>query len=139
MESDEGDVRGSRFRELNSSSGERSSRSQSRSPREWSSRSWSPSRSRTRSRSRSRGHSRSRRHCSGRSSEAAVEEAKLLMESDIIKFCDVHKLDLLVSTCVKCRLVSRSVGRTVLHELIRMMKAKTVSDSDIPSTAGRYT
>ena len=69
---------------------------------------------------------------------AAVEEAKLLMEQDVIKFCDKHKLNLLASSCIKCRLVSRSVGCTVLPELIRMMKAKAVSDSDIPSAVERY-
>ena len=128
----------SRFRELSSSSGEQSSRTLSRSPPHGSSRSrsCSASRSRTRSRSRSRGHSRSRRGTGH--SEAAVEEAKLLMETDIIKFCDTHKLDLLVSSCVTCRLVSRSVGRAVLPELIRLMKAKAAADSDIPSAAEHY-
>ena len=60
------------------------------------------------------------------------------METNIIKFCDIHKLDLLVSSCVKCRLVSRSVGRTVLPELIRLMRAKAATDSDIPSAAEHY-
>ena len=72
-------------------------------------------------------------------SEAATEEAKLLSESDVINFCDVHKLDLQVSSCVKCRLVSRSVGRAVFPELIRLMKAKAAGDSDIPSAAECYT
>ena len=140
MESDKGDMCGSRFRELDSNESytERSSQSRSRSPREWS-RSRSPSRSRTRSRSRYRGHSRSLRHCSGCSSEAAVEEARLLMEQDVIKFCDEHKLDVLASSCVKCHLVSRCVVKAVLPELIRLMKAKAVSNSDIPSAAKRYT
>ena len=60
------------------------------------------------------------------------------MEQDVIKFCDEHKLDLLASSCIKCRLVSRSMGKAVLPELIRLMKAKASSDSDIPSAAERY-
>ena len=67
-----------------------------------------------------------------------MEEAKLLLESDIIKFCDVHKLDLQVSSCVNSRLVSRSVGHAVLPELIRLMKAKAATDPDIPSAVERY-
>ena len=69
---------------------------------------------------------------------AAVEEAKLLMESDVIKFCDTHRLDLQVTDCVKCRLVSRSVGRSVLPELIKLMKAKDDTDTGVPSAAERY-
>ena len=93
----------------------------------------SPSRSRSRSGSRGRSRSRRTEPC-----VAAVEEAKLLMESEVIKFCDIHRLDLQVTDCVKCRLVSRSVGRSVLPELIRLMRAKDGADSGIPSAAGRY-
>ena len=107
----------------------------SRSPSGGGCRSRSPSRSRTRSRSRSRGHSRSRR---AGCSEATNEEANLLLESDVIKFCDVNKLDLLISSCVKYRLVSRSIGCAVLPELIRLMKAKAAGDASIPSAADRY-
>ena len=60
------------------------------------------------------------------------------MECDIIKFCDKHKLDLLASSCLKSRLVSRSMGKAVLPELIRLMKVKASTDSDIPSAAERY-
>ena len=91
LDSMEGDEpTGSRFRELSSSSGE-CFRSHSRS-HSGSSRSWSRSPSRTRYRS--RGCSRSRRGSGG--SDAAVEEAKLLLEANVIKFCDTHKLDLLL-------------------------------------------
>ena len=59
------------------------------------------------------------------------------MESDVIKFCEEHKLDLQTSSCLKCRLVSRSVGKAVLPEFLRLMKAKASFDS-IPSAAERY-
>ena len=136
----------SRFKELTLDEGEysgeyRSSESGSRSPSGERHRSWSPWRRRTRSRSRSRRsrrRSRSRRSSSRADhSEAAVEEAKLLMESDVIKFCEKHKLEMQVSSCLKCRLVTRSVGNAVLSELLRLMKAKASSDS-IPSAAERY-
>ena len=89
----------------------------------------------SRSRSGSRGRSGSRRT---EPCVAAVEEAKLLMESEVIKFCGTHRLDLLVTDCVRCRLVSRTGGRSVLPELIRLMRAKDGADSGIPSAAGRY-
>ena len=60
------------------------------------------------------------------------------METNVIKFCDVHKFDLIVSSCVTCSLVSWSVGRSILPELIRLMKEKVVTGSDIPSAAERY-
>ena len=102
MDSDESD----RFRELGSEEdyNGHSSRSQSRSR-------ISRSRSRSSSRSRSRSGRRSglRRHTgqSGHSSEAAMEEACLLVEQDMVKLCDTHKLDIQPGAdCVKCRLVS---------------------------------
>ena len=67
-------------------------------------------------------------------SEAAVEEAKLLMESDVIKFCEDHKLEMQAPSCLKCWLVSRSMGKAILPELLRLMKAKASPDS-IPSAA----
>ena len=70
--------------------------------------------------------------------DAVAEEAKLLLESDVIKFCEEHSLDVQPSSCLKCKLVTRSVGKAVLPELIRLKKAKdSVSDS-IPSAAERY-
>ena len=59
------------------------------------------------------------------------------MESDVIKFCEEHKLDLQVSSCLKCWLVLRSVGKAVLPELLRLMKAKAAPHF-IPSAAERY-
>ena len=59
------------------------------------------------------------------------------MESDVISFCEVHKLDLDVTSCLKCRLVERSVGKAVLPEFLRLMKAKAAPDF-IPSAAERY-
>ena len=67
-----------------------------------------------------------------------MEEAWLLVEQDMVKFCDVHNLNLEVSSCVKCHLVSWTVGKAILHEVIRLMKAKASSTSDILSTAERY-
>ena len=69
---------------------------------------------------------------------AAVEEAWLLVEQDMVKFCDIHNLDLLASSCVKYHLVSRTVGRAILPEVIRLMKAKAAANVDIPSAAERY-
>ena len=67
-----------------------------------------------------------------------MEEARLLVEQDMVKFCDDHKLDLLTSSCVKCHLVSRTVGRAILPKVIRLMKAKAASNADIPSAVERY-
>ena len=60
------------------------------------------------------------------------------MESDVIKFCDEHNLDVQASECLKCRLVSRSVGKAVLPELLRWMKAKASDSNSIPSATVRY-
>ena len=59
------------------------------------------------------------------------------MESDVIMFCEVHKLDLDVASCLKCWLVKRSVRKVVLPEFLRLMKAKAAPDF-IPSAAERY-
>ena len=128
-----------RFRELGSDEdyyGGRSSRSRSRSRRV----SYSRSRSPSRSRSRSRRHSESRCHTGQSSSSAtAVEEACLLVEQDMVKLYDTRKLDIQPGAdCVKCRLVSRTVGRNVLPEVIKLLRAKAASTTDIPSTAERY-
>ena len=105
-------------------------------------RSWSRTRLRSRS-GRSRRRSISRRSRSRRSSsrvghDAAVEEARLLLESDIIRFCDQHKLDLQASSCQTCKLVTRSVGKAVLPELLKLKGAKDSASESIPSTAERY-
>ena len=71
-------------------------------------------------------------------SDATVEEAKLLLESDIIKFCEEHNLEIQASSCLKCRLVTRSVGKAVLPELLRIKKAKNSKSDSIPSAAERY-
>ena len=68
-----------------------------------------------------------------------MEEAQLLVEQDMVKFCDVHNLDLLASSCVKCCLVSRTVGRAILPEVIRLMKAKAATNIDVLSATERYT
>ena len=70
--------------------------------------------------------------------EAAIEEAKLLLESDIIKFCSDHGLDIQPSSCTKCKLVTRSVGKAVLPELIKLKKAKVSAAGSVPSAAERF-
>ena len=118
----------------------RSSRSRSRSRSQSRSRGSRSRGSRTRSRSRSR---RSRRRSRSRGSdsrmdhEAAIEEAKLLLESDIIKFCSDHGLDIQPSSCTKCKLVTRCVGKAVLPELIKLKKAKVSAADSVPSAAKR--
>merc|ERR1711867_212006 len=99
------------------------------------------SRSSSRSRSRSGRRSGLRRHTgqSGHSSEAAMEEARLLVEQDMVKLCETHNLDVQPGAdCVKCRLVSRTVGRNVLPEVIKLLRARAASTTDIPSAAERY-
>ena len=57
----------------------------------------------------------------------------------MFKLCDVHNLDVQPGTiCTKCRLVSRTVGKHVMPEVIRLLREKAVSTSDIPSAAERY-
>ena len=132
---EDGELTRSRSRSSTSSG----SRSRSRSPSGSRSRSRPRSLSRSRTRSRSRGRSRSRRDSgNGDTAEAAVEEAKLLMEADVIKFCDEHKIDMAPSTCVTCRLVSRTVRGPVLPELIKMLKARAAAATEIPAAAQRF-
>ena len=93
----------------------------------------------TRSRSRSSTSSRSRRDSGdSETAEAAVEEAKLLLEAGVIKFCDDHKVNIAPSTCVTCRLVSRTVRGPVLPELIKLIKAKAAGATEIPAAAQRF-
>ena len=51
----------------------------------------------------------------------------LLLAAGVIKLCDEHKVDMAPSTCVTCRLVSRTVRGPVLPELIRLIKAKSAA------------
>ena len=55
----------------------------------------------------------------------------------MVKMCDIHHLDIQTSDCVKCRLVSRTVGR-ILPEVIKLLRAKAAFSSDIPSAVERY-
>ena len=108
----------------------RVSRSRSRTP-------WSRSRSRSRDR-RSRS-PRRRSRGQPRNSEANLEEARLLVEHDMFKLCDVHSLDVQPgSACTKCQLLTRSVGKHVLPEVLRLLREKAASTSDIPSAVERY-
>ena len=130
---EEGELARSRSRS-STSSGSRS-RSRSGSP----SVSRSRSRSRSSSRSRSRGRTRNRRVDSASdSTEAVVEEARLLLDAGVIKFCEEHKADLAVSSCVTCRLVSRTVRGPVLPELIRLVKAQSAAAAEIPDAVNRF-
>ena len=131
---EDGELARSRSRS-STSSGSRS-RSRSGSPSVSRSRSRSPSRTR----SRSRGRSRSRRVDHGNSDtiEAAVEEAKLLLAAGVIKLCEEHTVDMAPSTCVTCRLVSRTVRGPVLPELIKLIKAKSAAAAEIPAAAQRF-
>ena len=57
----------------------------------------------------------------------------------MVKLCDTHKLDIQPGAdCVKCHLVSQTVGRNVLPEVIKLLRAKAASTTDIPSAAERY-
>ena len=132
---EEGELARSRSRSSTSSG----SRSRSRSPSGSRSRSRPRSLSRSRTRSRSRGRSRSRRDSgTSETAEAAVEEAKLLLETGVIKFCDEHKIDMTPSACVTCRLVARTVRGPVLPELIKLLRAKAAATTEIPAAAQRF-
>ena len=60
------------------------------------------------------------------------------MEAGVIKFCDEHKFEIAPSTCVTCRLVSRTVRGPVLQELIKLLKAKAAGATEIPAAAQRF-
>ena len=60
------------------------------------------------------------------SSAAVAEEARLLLESGVVKLIDVHGVDLVPMDCVSCRMVSRTVRAPVLTEFIRLTKGKSV-------------
>ena len=132
-----GELARSRSRSSTSSGSRSQSGSRSRSRQRSLSR--SRTRSRSRGRRRSRDRSRSRRDSGDRETvAAAVEEAKLLFEAGVIKFCDEHKVDVAPSTCVTCRLVSRTVRGPVLPELIKLIKAKAADTTEIPAAAQRF-
>ena len=46
-----------------------------------------------------------------------------MVEAGVIRFCDERKIDMALSTCVICGLVSRSVRGPVLPELIKLVRA----------------
>ena len=123
--------------------------SRSRSHRRSSSRSRSSSRAR--SRSSSRGRRRSRRGGGHRArsvtpsdggseaNDADMEEARLLLESGIVKFCEVHGTSLAASACIPCRLVSRMVKPTVLAQLVKLVAEKGgETAAEIPSAVDRF-
>ena len=61
-----------------------------------------------------------------------------MLEAGVIKFCDVHKIDMALSTCVTCRLVSRTVRGPVLPKLIELFKAKAAAATGFPAAALRF-
>ena len=61
-----------------------------------------------------------------------------MLEAGVIKFCDEHKIDMALSTCVTCRLVSRTVRGPVLPELIKMFMAKAAAATEFPAAAQRF-
>ena len=60
-----------------------------------------------------------------------------MLEAGVIKFCDEHKIDMAPSTCVTCRLVSRTVRGPVLPGLIKLFKAKAAAATEFPAAAQR--
>ena len=72
------------------------------------------------------------------SSVAVAEEARLLMESGVVKLCADHGADLVPVDCVSCRMVSRTVRAPVLTEFIRLSKGKSVMAAQIPGAASRF-
>ena len=146
---EDGELSGSRSRSSSlSASGSRlRSRSRSRAGSRSRSRSRPSSVSRSRTRSRSRGRRRSRARRDSRrsrspsadlSADAVVEEAKLLFEASVVKLCADHKSDPVPTTCVTCRLVTRTVRPAVLVELLRLYKGKDDQESEIPTAAARF-
>ena len=151
---EEEDLRRSRSRSVSRSCSDFSERRRSRSVSRSRSHRRSPSRSSSggRSRSSSRGHRRSRRRGGHRTrsgtpssdggakaNDADIEEARLLLESGVVKFCEAHGTSLAASTCTPCRLVSRMVKPTVLTQLVRLLAEKDgETAAEIPSAADRF-
>merc|ERR1712089_89228 len=53
--------------------------------------------------------------------------------------CDTHGLDVQPgSACTKCQLLTRTVGKHVLPEVLRILREKAASTSDIPPAVERY-
>ena len=61
-----------------------------------------------------------------------------MLEADVIKFCDEHMIDMAPTTCVTCRLVTRTVRGPVLPELIKLIKARAAVAAEIPAAAQRF-
>ena len=135
----EEDLRRSRSRSVSRSCSGFSERRRSRSVSRSRSHRRSPSRSSSggRSRSSSRGRRRTRRRGGHRTrsgtpssdggaeaNDADIEEARLLLGSGVVKFCEVHGTSLVASTCTPCRLVSRMVKPAVLTQLVRLLAEK---------------
>ena len=128
---EEEDLRRSRSRSVSRSCSGFSERRRSRSVSRSRSHRRSPSRSSSggRSRSSSRGRRRTRRRGGHRTrsgtpssdggaeaNDAHIEEARLLLGSGVVKFCEVHGTSLAASTCTPCRLLSRMVKPAVLTQ-----------------------
>ena len=69
---------------------------------------------------------------------AVAEEARLLLEAGVVKLCDEHNVDMAPTTCVTCRLVSRTVRGPVLTELIKLVRSKSAAAAEIPAAAMRF-
>ena len=67
-----------------------------------------------------------------------MEEVRLLVEENMVKFFDIHNLSPEASSCVKCHLLTPNVGKSLLPEVIKLVKAKFSSSSEVPSAAERY-
>ena len=63
----------------------------------------------------------------------------MLLESGIVKFCEVHGTSLATSACIPCRLVSRMVKPTVLAQLVKLVAEKGgETAAEIPSAVDRF-
>ena len=60
------------------------------------------------------------------------------MRAGVIKFCSEHNTDLVPSSCVACRAVSRMVKPAMLEQLIKVGSAEIAKATHVPTAADRY-
>ena len=58
------------------------------------------------------------------SADAIIEEASLHFEALVVKLCEELKSDLIPTTCVTCRLVTRALKPAVLVDLMKLNRGK---------------
>ena len=61
-----------------------------------------------------------------------------MLRAGVVKFCSEHNTDLVPSTCVACRAVSRMVKPAMLEQLIRIGSTELAQPTHFPTAANCF-